>query len=368
MNILATTSHAGSVHALKGPIEELQRRGHDVTIYATGNDNEVRAFGHLRYERIQPSLEDCIGLVRGYDVVLVGLPGSTMPDSNFIRAAHREQIPSVAVNDQNYNYSIRFGADCVPTIIAMMMPECITKAQQELPEDLGTEVARRSKIVGWTAYDYLGKMKEEFTSQQREEILRNINVDPDHEVYLHCTENIHPETRYWQAYSQFPLAQKQAFFNYNQKLTTKTFEAAHTMGLHLIVKPHPGEEPPYTWALCQHYGFTFIPAVACDSRSLILTATAVTAGKSSILNDSCLLDRTTAGLIPEATDEEVSRIQAVALGAIPYTRDWDTITAVLSMLTRPHPVLHSYLAQKRTHFSVDGNASARTADLVESLK
>jgi hypothetical protein len=158
-------------------------------------------------------------------------------------------------------------------------------------------------------------------------------------------------------------------FLYEQRVTQFTFEAASDLGLKLVVKPHPGEEfdKNYTKELADRHGFTFIPARACNTQQLMLAAYSVTAGRSTCLTESTLLDRNTGGLIPDMGEEWVSPFPPMALGAIPYTQEWQGIKGVLEQVSSRDEEVVRRLAENRRKFSVDGKASKRLADLVEEI-
>lgn len=370
MNILLTAKQRGSTNVLAPVARELSSRGHDVTLYATGNETEAAGFQGLEYEHIHPADNDFSQLVNGYDAVVVGLSGYDTPDGHFLRAANFAGIPTIAAQDQNSNYKGRLGTDPadLPTILAVMSEDCIETVRNELGGEMGEEAARRSKVIGWTAFDHYAKMRESFSDETRVELLANIGVDPENPVYVHFTQNMHPNCAYMtRAGKSFGEGVKG--FLYEQGVTQFTFEAASDLGLKLVVKPHPGEEfdRNYTKELADRHGFTFVPARGCNTQHLMLAAYSVTAGRSTCLTESTLLDRNTGGLIPDMGEEWVSPFPSMALGAIPYTPEWGGIKKVLEQVTSKDEAVVKKLAEERKRFSVDGNASKRLADLVEEI-
>src|SRR3989338_921637 len=151
MKILLTAKQRASVNALIPIAAELEHRNHVVTKYATGNEAEAANFG----THLQPTPEQYDSLVLGYDAVVTGLSGFATPDGYFLRAAHTAGIPTIGVLDINLNYALRLSeVKDVPTILAVMNEECLSRMGQELVAEVGAEVVKRARVVGWTAYDH----------------------------------------------------------------------------------------------------------------------------------------------------------------------------------------------------------------------
>ncbi|MEW5896827.1 MAG: hypothetical protein AB1668_03995 [Nanoarchaeota archaeon] len=371
MNLLLTAGQRGSVNALAPLAKELFRRGHELKLYATGSETEAAGFNELRYERIAPADDDYSRLIAGYDAVITGLHGYNSTDGHFLRAANSAGIPTIAVLDQNSNYHARLGVNPadLPTLLAVMDEDCIRTMQKELDGEMGEEAARRSRVVGWTALDHYAKMRVEFTEGDRMNLLASIGVLPEKPVYLHCTDNVHPSSDYIQRCGT-RMNEWAPRFNYELGITRFTFEAASDLGLKLVVKPHPGEEfkTNYTKELADRHGFKFVPARACNIQQLMLAACSVTAGRSTCLTEATLLDRNTAGILPDMKEEDLRPFPPLTLKAIPYTQEWEGIRELLELVTSTDAAILQKLAQDRQKFSVDGKASKRLADLVEELK
>src|SRR3989338_4373773 len=151
MKILLTAKQRGSTNVLAPVARELSQCGHDLTIYATGNETEVAGFQGLEYQHIHPQDEDYSHLVRrgGYHAVIIGLSGYDTTDGHFLRAANSAGIPTLAVQDQNSNYQKRLGNNPkdLPTLLAIMSADCITTAKTELGGEMGEEAAKISRVV-----------------------------------------------------------------------------------------------------------------------------------------------------------------------------------------------------------------------------
>ena len=370
MDILLTAKQRGSTNVLAPVAIELSRRGHNVKIYATGNEDEAAGFQGLDYERIFPAGSDFLRLVECYDVVVVGLSGYDTPDGHFLRSANVAGIPTVAVQDQNSNYQRRLGTNPadLPTVLAVMDENCINTARSELGGELGQEVAKRTRVVGWVAFDHYAKMREDFTDKTRAELLTSLGIDPENPVCVHFTQTMHPNCTYRKK-SDMSFGEKVMSFLYEQGVTQFTFEAASDLGLKLVVKPHPGEHfsRNYTRELTDRHGFTFVPAGACNTQQLMLATYSVTAGRSTCLTESTLLGKNTGGLIPDLDEEEIRSFPPLTLGAIPYTQKWEGIRDILEQITSKNEEVVKRLADDRKKFSVDGKGSKRLADLVEEL-
>ncbi len=373
MKLLLTACQRGSVNALQPAAKELLRRRHMVTIYATGNDAEAAGFGDLDYQQIHPAPEDYSNLVRGYDLVVVGQSGCNSPDHLFLKAANIHRIPTIMVGSQNNGYVEKLGINPeeFPIVLAVMSDDCLLRLKKEMGDVLGEEAAQRTRVVGWTAFDGYAKMRDGFNEQMRVKFLREMAINPDRRLHVHFTQNVHPQAPYItnKGLSFNEWAQR---FNYEMGITRFTFDAAVDLGLEVIVKPHPGEKfhKNYTRELTDTYGsrFTYLEADSCNSQQLILAAYSVTAGRSTCLTEATLLDRNTGGLIPDLGIEWVSSFPPMDVGAIPYTQEWHGIPAVLEQVTSQDEKVVRKLAEDRKKFSVDGNASKRLADIVESFR
>ena len=370
MRILITAKQYGPANTLLSPAREMLKRGHCVTIYATGNDNETKGFQDLQTQRVAPTGDDFSKLVQDYDVVLTGLSGFTSPDGHFIRAALSQNIPVIGVADQDGNYIERLGKEpqYLPTVIALMSGDCKKTLENQLNQETGREAVKRSRIIGWPAFDRYANLRENFESQIRTKLLQGIGINPDGAIYVHFTQNMDPDCLYM---SQVPRSReyKTKEFQYEMRVTKAAFQAASDLGIKLVVKPHPGEkyEINHTKELTDSHGFTFIPASECNTQQLMLAANSVTAGRSTCLTEATLLDKNTGGLIPEMGNEWVSPFPPMKLRAIPYTQEWQGIKNIMNQVTSNKESVVRKLAEDRKKFSVDGNASNRLANLVESL-
>ncbi len=356
---------AGSAAALVSPIKELQRRGHEVTVYATGSEQEARAFQDISYifsEQFN---------VKNYAVILTGLHGVNGPDGHTIRAANTAGIPVISVLDQNSNYQLRLGDSIInlPTYLSIMSSDCLSAMRRELPSEIVEEAVKRSRIVGWTAFDNYALLREEFSEKKRAELLSSVGLNSDKELYFHATQNIHPDAPYLKSVAR-SRDESQRIFDYEIKVTTAVFEAASDSGLGLTVKPHPGEEfeQNFTMELVRMHNFTYLPAKACDTKKLMLSASSVSAGRSTCLTEACLLDRNVGGiLVGELGKSWLQASPAITTKAIPYTTEWENIWAILAATSSLDNRVQEKLARDRKLFSVDGKASQRLADLVEEL-
>lgn len=371
MKILLTAKQRGSTNVLAPVARELLQRGHQVTLYATGNETEAAGFNGLPSEKIEPNADQYNQLVRGYDAVVLGLSGHQTPDGYFLRAANAAGIPTVAVQDQNSNYVGRLGINPtdLPTILAVMDETCIETARKELGGEMGEAAAKRCRVVGWPAFDHYAILREKFTEQKKEELLSKLELNTNEEVYFHATQNIHPNSKYAQLSSR-TSEERMGDFAYELNVTNSMFKAAADMGLKLTVKPHPGEdfERNYTADMAKRYGCIYISAKACSTQELMLAAYAVSAGRSTCLAEATLLDRNTGAILPGDHGRAWSHAcPPVALNAIPVTYDWEEIGKVLSLVASHDKKNSRRLAEDRKKFSVDGKASKRLADLVEEL-
>ena len=369
MKILATAKQRGSANALLPVIKELLKREHELKVYATGNEAEAAGFGgNIEYKIIKPKGDDYSGLVKGYDLVLTGLSGYKTPDSYFIRAANQNKIPVVAIQDQDQGYPKRLGynPEEFPTIISLMNKECIDTMLNEFPPKIGIEAVKRARVTGWTAFDHYFDFKSKFSQKEREKLLKELSINPGQEVYAHFTQNLHPDSDYMKI-SAGTQKQKQEDYEYEKKVTQTVFEKASDLGIKMIVKPHPGEENELTPELAQKHGFIFVPAKACDTKKLILSSYSVTAGRSTVLTEACLFDKNTGGVVPGIEEKALKPFPPLELKAIPYTQSYEGIKYVLGQVSSKNKEINKKLAENRKKFSVDGKASQRLADIIESL-
>ena len=368
LKILATAKQSGSVNVIAPVVRELILRGHDVTAYATGNENEAAGFRGISHQIIQPKESDYSSLVKGFDLMLVGLSGYQTPDGYFLRAANKSKIPTIAIQDQDAGYIARLGnnPEEFPSILAVMDNGCLETIVNELGE-AGKELASRTKVTGWVAFDNYAELRENFNSRKREELLRKISLDPEKRVYVHFTQNIHPDSEYMKPQTWTP-EEKEQDFGYEMRVTEAVFRAASDMRLKLVVKPHPGEafEVNYTENIANRFGFKYIPPKACDTKLLMLSVASVSAGRSTYLTEACLLDINTGGILPGLNTQEICAFPPVKLDAIPYTRHWNEIARILSLINFSGEDTNKYLAERRKRFSVDGKATQRLVDVIEN--
>ncbi len=378
MKIFATAKEAGSAAALVNPIKELQRRGHQVSLYAAGSAQEARGFRDLPYEIIPLEAgEERAGerlfqnRLPGHDIVLSGLHNHRGSDGNCIRAARALGIPSIGVLDQNSNYRLRLGeqAENLPTFLAVMDEQCLATMRQQLSSEIGEEAVRRCRITGWSAFDHYARLREEFNAAKREELLHRLGLNPDKEAYFHATQNIAPTAgEAGESLTAAELGAKEAKFRYELQVTSAAFAAAADLGLKLLVKPHPKEMGDYTMLLAQKHGFNYVPANSCLTADLLLSSYSVTAGKSTCITEGCLLNRNTAAFLPgEYGRALLQGSPAIINKAVPYTTEWSDFGRLLQLVTSRDGDVCGELAESRKKFSVDGKASQRLADLVEQF-
>jgi hypothetical protein len=366
MNLLFTAKMSGPAQTLVSPIKELSSRGHDVTVYATGNESEARGFQDIAYRRISPDSIDYRDLLSDIDVLVTGMSGFQSPDGYFVRAANEQGIPCISVADQDTTYVERLGKETqnLPTIIAVMNENCKITMESSLPVSNRADALARTKVVGWSAFDRYAEIKNGFTSQNKSDLLDKLSLEGP--IYVHFTQNIHPQTDYMVRVVRSEQ-EKQQRFDYEMKSTAVLFSAALNLGIKLVVKPHPGEKfrTNYTKNLVDQHRFIYLPASACSTQELMLVADSVTSGKSTCLAEAALLDKNTGGIVPDIDD--LTPYPSLAVGAIPYAGTWDGIVGVLEQVTSTDTRVLQKLVEKRKNFSVDGKASKRLADLVESL-
>ncbi len=365
--ILATAKQRGSVNAIVGAVDTLLERGHRVDIYATGKDNEAMGFGDRKYLRMKnPSVRDAKNALQGYDLLVVGLTGRDTADGTFTYAANNLGIASVGVNDQNSNYVERFGdsIEGIPQRISLMNDVCLGTIFEELPKEIAEAVKERSRVLGWTAFDGLYSLRERKSTFDKESFLNGLRereIEIPEKVYFHGTQNV-PGTGH---------------FGYEVRAAEEIMRTASNLGLNLVIKPHPGEESGrFSKLLAERYGHTFIPADSCDTKELMLASDLVTAGRSTMLEEACVLDINVGGIFTQVGAKELGEclefygdfwrnISSVASGAIPYVIKSEEIGGLFSSLATEDPSELEKLALDREKFSVDGKASERLADLVE---
>ena len=356
MNILATAKETLAGKSLRTSIYELQSRGHAVTVYATGNESEAKGFGDLLYDLIQPSQEEIIRLVDGFDCVITGASGEGTSDRYFVNAANQKGIPSVSVNTRDWNYAHLFGSGIkdYPAVLAIMDEQCRETLVNELGDEVGKKVAARTRIVGWTAFDELQLKKDSYDNRRRGAYLtamRREGVILPEIVHSYFSTNVN-------------LSRDSAWLGYELAITTAVFEAASDLGLRLVVKPHP-REMEETKKLVQRHDFVYSPLQAGSAEELMLASTSILASRSTVLTEACLLDRNTGALLPGI--DEIHPFPAVDRRAIPYTQHWKEIPEIVRLCCSPIDLESDTLRTNRKRFAVDGEAGKRLADVVEEL-
>ena len=369
--ILVCGTHSGSINAIKPVIEELVGRGHEVNAYATGNESQAKNFGAIPYMHGNLTQENCDSILKNskYDLVLVGPSGVNTPEYFFLKTASRKKIPSVGVMDLDIGYGERFGEnpEYFPTILSIMNENCRSTIRSELESrEVADELIKRTRVTGWTIFDHLASLKENFSEKDRETLLTKLDLNPEKNYPVHFTQVIHPNTIYMKPVPR-AYEQKQKSFDYEFETTERIFEIASDLGLELVVKPHPGEEfeTNFTLDLVKKHGFIYIPAKACDTKQLILSASSISGGRTTCIVESCLLDKNTGGLFPELSPKDVAEFPSVSTKAIPYTFEWRGVNEILKDINSKNTETNDYLSEQRKRFSVDGKASKRLVDIIE---
>ncbi len=258
-------------------------------------------------------------MLGGYDLLVCGLTGYETADGTFIRAANDLERKSIGVNDQDGNYIDRFGLTIgIPSVISLMNEKCLETMTSQLPEEMAKIAGERARVIGWTAFDDLVKVREKFSEEDRERVIRAIGFNSYlNPVHFHATQNV-PGTGH---------------FGYEIRAAEEIFRIANDLGLKLVVKPHPSEEGGrFSMMLAQRYGHFYVPAKSCETKDLILSSDFVTAGRSTMLNEACLLDRNVGGIFQPVKDGELGRgledydnlwmnFPSISSGAIPYVAD-----------------------------------------------
>ncbi len=371
LNILATASQTGSVNILVPIIHELKSRGHVINVYATGNETEASRFGKdISYTLVHPEGKEYNKLLKGNDAAIVGMAGYHTCDSYFMRTAVKQHIPVIAIQDVDAGYKERLGDNPkeLPTVIALMDENCKETMKNDLDAAMFEEAIKRTFVIGWAAFDNYHKIKEEFTPENRRDLLKKLDINPNLSFHTHFTQNIHPATEYIQS-RKLNYEEWLKKFEYEMKVTEKVLEIAEERNFHLVVKPHPGEKfhKNFTKELVEKYRFNYLDAASCDSKYLMLASHSVSAGKSTCLIDACLLDKNTGGIFPDLNEKDVFMFPPVKLNAIPYTFEWDSIKKTLEAVYHENFETRLDLAHQRKRFSVDGKASKRAADIIENL-
>jgi hypothetical protein len=359
----------GAVNVLAPVAIALRNRGHQVTTYATGNQNEATGFkGAGAYQRVEPAADEYDSIVKKADIIITGMSGHKSPDGLFVKAGNKRKIPTISLLDHNSGYVMRLGKDEInlPTVIGVMGDKAVQKMKRELGGAMGAEAAKRAKIIGWPAFDYYAARKQVFFEVQRKALLEPFNIDPEKNIYFYPTQNIRPDAEYWKNVDK-PKADINKFYDYEIETTEVTLMIGSDIGVTFIMKPHPGEEFGVTEVLAERYGSVYLPADACETQELMLASYAVVAGRSSCLTEACLLDRNTGGIFPELKENDVDGFPPVSINAIPYTLEQAGVEGVLKSVTSTDGKTNSELANNRKRFSVDGRASQRVCDLVEKM-
>lgn len=368
--IIISANSRGSAGVLKSVAIKLREKKHNVSVYATGNPDEAKGFEGIDYEIISPFPEDYAALVEDMDLVVTGLFDYSSSEGHFIRAANAKGIPTIGVldRDENYKYRLKEDPEKWPTRVATLDKKCEETIRGTYNPLLAEELIKRTRIVGWVAYDHFAQLRKSFREEDKNTLLKKIGLNSDNPQHIYFSQNIHPHTDYMKSVG-WSLEKKKEIFNREFNITKATFDAASDFGINFSVKSHPGEKfsTNFTEDLVKKHGFSYLPAKSCDNEQLILSAHSITAGASTTLIEACLLDKNTGGICPDFDDISLEPFPAITLGAIPYTQTWEGIKEVLKKVTSLDESTNKELARMRKRFSVDGKASERLTNLVESL-
>lgn len=369
LNLLVTGKLRGPTNALNPVCRELERRGHSLAIYATGNKLEGLGFKGLNYSHLDSNSIDFNSMLNGLDGVVVGLSGIDSPDMAFLKEAKQRSIPVVALQEQNTSYSLVIDEDSenLPDAIGLVLEASKDRIRVELNPQVAEELIKRSRVVGFTAYDAFQRMKDEFAEEDRERVLTTMGLNPTLRYHLHFSRNILPHSKYMQSL-RMTDAQKSESYEYEVRVTRAVFKAARDLELHLIERPHPGEDLEFgiSKRLSEEFGF-YHSTEDLEGFRLMLSASSVSSVYSGSIGEATILDRPTAGIVPDMPQDKINLLPALGLNAVPYSHSFFEIPGVLKHITSPDEQIQRALANQRKVFSTDGKATLRFADLVEEV-
>jgi len=285
--ILVIAGDAGGAAALLPVISALANRRHDLHVLAYGAASQIWLKAGLAYRELPASNVNPGKILRQLTPGLL-LTGTSMNgidwEKQFISAARREAVPSLALLDFWSNYRERFSDDSgrlqyLPGRIAVMDE---TARAQMIALGFGADGL---VVTGQPAFDCLAAVRRRATVEFRNNLRSSLNLSHEKAV-LFCSQ---PITRLYGAHEAEPR-----FIGYTEDsvlraLTTalESLAAKRPQSITLLIRPHP-QETDYKAPLPRN-GVEIRLATQPDELEIALAVDVVVGMRSILLLKAALL-------------------------------------------------------------------------------
>lgn len=299
---------------------------------------QIKAFVYLQAERLWEKLGIPLhGIREGFtnkeaekeliESQALGLISATSLNEfnferNFVAAANKLGINSVAVLDFWSNYRSRFYDDDQEKLI---LPRHIAVMDERAKEEMHKEGFQASilEVTGQPALEEVLKWKATFRLKDREELRKRVGISSKDETLIifasqPLTKMLHSDESAadYRGYTEKTVLPK--------LLKTLNRLSAEGNKLVLAIKPHPREN--FSWF--KKTGdelFKILVVEDIPARELIMAADLVTGMNSILLVESCLLARLTLSLQPGLKQVDVLPVNKHGI-SIPIYHDEDMYT------------------------------------------
>ncbi len=284
-----------------------------------------------------------------------------MLEHPFIDAAHKLDVPSLALLDFPSHFRARFiGRDGqqlhLPDAIAVDSPETRSRMLKEgFSEDM-------IKITGAPAFDTLASFSKSFSQERRQEIRRALGVDQNDVMVLFASQplarifDLRPGLLGELGYDEFLVLKLiiQALENIARELDGK---------VRLVVRPHPREDPAKFSSLSAKDIFLTVHS-DFSSWDVIMAADLVVGMSSVLLMEACHLGSIVVSVQPGL--RQTDTLPTNLSGHSHAVYDKDQLKPVLQRLLFDDNARRSAL-ERLDGLKSDGLAAARVAELIVKM-
>lgn len=276
-------------------------------------------------------------------------------EKTFLLAARRLSIPSMAIIDYPSNYAIRFSDNAGNPVY---LPDKIAVMDNTTRDEMINEGFRPDliTITGQPAYDDLGSLKSDFSTEKRERLRKKLGITPNNLLVVFASEPLFtgsPSSPTDPGYTKMGVlhsiisALDEIQTSCNQKIT-------------LIIRPHPREESA-EFSDIQGNRIPVIVSTTGNSREIIMAADLVTGMTTALLVEACYLGCIVVSVQPGLINPDILPTNRLGYSYPIYTED--DITQVLqTMLLDSHRRNEAY--EKISNLKSDGNAAERVVQQI----
>jgi hypothetical protein len=352
--ILALAHQAGGARAIAPVIQYLRQRGHAVSVHGDGIGAAVLGMEGLECAAASPlntaSSPQVVAeqLLRRSeaDVVLTGTSVGDTVERGLIAGAARSGIPSLSVLDSWNNYAMRFAGNAGPFT---HLPDLLAVMDAGAKDDLIGLGFPPGRIVV-TGHPYLDASPVP-TPELRRTARSRVGVADDQRLVVFASE---PRDGDADGHGQQAFGALHGFLEI----------LAERSGWHVLVKPHPTEDPATLRHLVDSARVPVALATDAVPRHLMLAADLVVGMASIFLVEAAILGTPAISFRPGCEDDDYFGSR---LGVVNALNSRAHLASVLDGLERGTPSASARAALARDRLGLDGLAAQRVADAIMLL-